>query len=312
MAPQRLLDPGGPGACRACVDARARATASASRLLVYRHAWRRQDDALAHSGQGAQLRDGHHGRAVRRVQGLPGHRRRALRRLCGNGRGIESRRRRNDVAARKGGLRAGGRALQGLHDRRSAHADGARVQRNAQDVGRTARARQIHPGDDRSAEDSGHCALALPAIQSQADAGRAHCVAPHDHPRRGRHRERDAGVASARQGGGRQHARRLVAHRSGHRLCRGPADRDGRTRHARGHRSERARASARRPQRRVAHRPAGRCRRNGRAQFLVCGGIAGSRQLAAQDCSGAIRPPGRVGRVAGSGGRETSGAGVVA
>ncbi|VVE08920.1 hypothetical protein PEP31012_02528 [Pandoraea eparura] len=312
MAPQRLLDPGGPGACRACVDARARATAFASRLLVYRHAWRGQDNALAHSGQGAQLRDGDYGRAVRRVQGLPGDRRRALRRLRRNGRGIESRRRRDDVVARKGRLRAGGRPLQGLHDRRGAHAHGARVQRDAQDARRAARARQIHSGDDRSSENSGHRALALPAIQSQADAGRAHRVASHDHSRRGRDRERAAGVASARQGGRRQHARRVVAHRSGHCLCRGAPDRDGRARHARCDRSERARAAARRPQGRIAYRPAGRGRRNGRAQLLVCGGIAGSWQLAAQDRPGAIRPPSRVGRLAGSGGRATSGRRIVA
>ncbi len=60
-------------------------------------------------------------------------------------------------------------ALQGLHDRRSAHAHESRLQRDAEDAGRAARPRQVHPRDHRSAEDPGHGAVPLPAVQPEAD-----------------------------------------------------------------------------------------------------------------------------------------------
>ena len=50
------------------------------------------------------------------------------------------------------------------------------LQRDAEDAGGAAGAREVHPGDHRPAEDSGHGAVALPAVQPEADAaGRRSC-----------------------------------------------------------------------------------------------------------------------------------------
>ena len=63
------------------------------------------------------------------------------------------------------------RPVQGLPDRRSAHAVEAGVQRAAEDAGRAAGARQVPARHHRPAEAAGHGAVALPAVQPQA-AGR--------------------------------------------------------------------------------------------------------------------------------------------
>ena len=72
--------------------------------------------------------------------------------------------------------------LQGLPDRRSAHAVEGGVQLDAEDARGAARARQVRARDDRPAEDPGHGAVALPAVQPEAaDAGadrRAHRAHP--------------------------------------------------------------------------------------------------------------------------------------
>ena len=70
-------------------------------------------------------------------------------------------------------VRADPRPLQGVHHRRSAHALALGVQRHAQDPRGAARAREVHPGHHRSAEGPGHGAVALPAIQPEADPGAA-------------------------------------------------------------------------------------------------------------------------------------------
>ena len=59
------------------------------------------------------------------------------------------------AAARAGGLQAGAGPLQGLHDRRSAHAHRARLQRDAEDAGRAARVPEVRAGHHRSAEGAG-------------------------------------------------------------------------------------------------------------------------------------------------------------
>ncbi|CAB3842794.1 hypothetical protein LMG26846_01574 [Achromobacter insuavis] len=248
--------PRGTGSRGARADACARHPAPASRLAVHRHARRRQDHAVAHPGQIAQLRNRHHLQALRRLSRLHRDRCRPVRRLPRTGRGLEPRRRGNDPAAGAGRLRAGRGPLQGLHDRRSAHAHGARVQRDAQDAGRAAAARQIHPRHDRSAEDPGHGAVALPAIQSEADAGRLHRGPPAGGAGRGTGRLRSAGPAPDRPGRVGLDARRAVADRPGHRLQRRQPDRGRRARHARHHRP----ASPGAPAGRLVHR-----RRQGRA-----------------------------------------------
>ncbi len=100
-------------------------------------------------------------------------RRRALRRPARTRCGVEHRRRQHARGARQRAVRADGGALQGLHHRRSAHAVEAGVQLHAEDAGRAARACEVHPRHHRPAEDSGDGALALPAVQPEADAARA-------------------------------------------------------------------------------------------------------------------------------------------
>ena len=74
--------------------------------------------------------------------------------------------------ARPGGLQARRRPLQGLPDRRSAHALDDGVQRHAEDARGAARLPQVHARDDRSAEGAGDGAVALPAVQPAADGAR--------------------------------------------------------------------------------------------------------------------------------------------
>ena len=67
MAPAQLRSDGRAGARGAGADQCAEAEPSAPRLPDDRHARRRQDDAGAHHGQGAQLRDWRYCRALRQV-----------------------------------------------------------------------------------------------------------------------------------------------------------------------------------------------------------------------------------------------------
>ncbi|VWB43255.1 hypothetical protein BDO18943_01929 [Burkholderia dolosa] len=232
---------------------------------------------------------------------VSGDRRRPVRRLCRDGRGEQPRRRRNGRTARARGVRAGRCALQGLHDRRSAHADEPRVQRDAQDARGAAAARQVHPCDDRSAENPRHRAVALPAVQSEADAGRAHRVASRADPRRRADRVRAAGAASARARRAGQHARCVVAHRPGDRVFGERGDGVGGVGHARRARPDLYGAPARRARRRQRPGDPRDRRRDVAAQPVVLHRIAGSRQPAAPDRVGAVRTRFGARRMAGSG-----------
>ena len=86
--------------------------------------------------------------------------------------------RRHARAARQRAVRADARPLQGLPDRRSAHALDALVQRAAEDARGAAAAREVPARDHRSAEAAGDGAVALPAVQPQAPAGGADQRAP--------------------------------------------------------------------------------------------------------------------------------------
>ena len=143
-------------------------------------------------------------------------------RLHGAGCSVQPRRGRGSGAARAGRLQAGAGTLQGLHDRRSAHADQHGVQRHAQDAGRAAGIPEIRIGHHRSAEGAGDGAEPLPAVQSASHgagngvpastaraAGRADCG-------------RSRCLASSRTCRARLDAGCLVADRPGHRLQRGP------------------------------------------------------------------------------------------
>ena len=76
--------------------------------------------------------------------------------------------RRHARAARQRAVLAGARPLQGLPDRRSAHAVDALLQRAAEDARGAAAAREVPARDHRSAEAAGDGAVALPAVQPEA------------------------------------------------------------------------------------------------------------------------------------------------
>ena len=107
--------------------------------------------------------------ALRPVLGLHRDRRGALRRSDRAGRRLQHSGRPDARAAGERAVRADPRPLQGVHHRRSAHAVALGVQRHAQDPRGAARARQVHPGHHRSAEGPGDGAVALPAVQPEAD-----------------------------------------------------------------------------------------------------------------------------------------------
>ena len=139
-------------------------------LDPHRRARRRQDHDGAHFGARAQLRiarrldhrPDHQDAGARRA--LPGDHGFAPSRRHRDGRGVPQRRRRRARDQRRGALRAGLGALQGLYPRRSAHALRRRLQRAVEDAGRAAGPRQVHFRHHRNPQSSDHRAVALPAF----------------------------------------------------------------------------------------------------------------------------------------------------
>ena len=115
-----------------------------------------------------ELREGHVGRALRRVQFLPRHRCRPLHRPARDRCRQQHRRRRRARGDRQRAVHAVARAGEGLPDRRSAHAVEVGVQRAAEDAGGAAGPRQVPARHHRPAEAAGDGAVALPAVQPQA------------------------------------------------------------------------------------------------------------------------------------------------
>ena len=137
--------------------------------------------------QCSQLRARRQLEAVRRVRRLPRDRRGPLRRPDRGRRGVPHQGRRHARASRERPVPAEPRPLQGLPDRRSAHAVGPFLQCTPEDSRGAAAAREVPAGDDRSAEAAGDRAVTLPAIQPEAAAGLADRGAPGAYPgRRGR------------------------------------------------------------------------------------------------------------------------------
>src|SRR5258708_4738935 len=104
------------GARGARAHARARRRASAPRLSVYRNPRCRQDDAVAHFREGAQLRDRRDRDAVRRLPCVPRDRLRPLHRLCRDGSRQQSRPPRNGRSALPPALCPPRLPLPPLHD----------------------------------------------------------------------------------------------------------------------------------------------------------------------------------------------------
>ena len=105
---------------------------------------------------------------------LRGHRRRHVARRHRDGRRLQPRHRRHPRPARQGRLRAGRRALQGLHHRRGPHAHARGLQRAAQDAGGAAGARRLRARHHRAAQDPRDHPLALPALRLPPPAGARH------------------------------------------------------------------------------------------------------------------------------------------
>ena len=123
--------------------------------------------------------------SLRRMRRVPGNRRGSIRRSDRGRCGIAHQGRRYPRTAGQRAVRADPRPLQGVSDRRSAHAVESLVQCAAEDARGAAAARQIPAGDHRSAEAAGHGAVALPAIQPEAPVGGADRRAPEVHRGRG-------------------------------------------------------------------------------------------------------------------------------
>ena len=159
--------------------------------------------------------------AVRRLRRVPRHRCRPLRRPARARRRVEHRHRQHARDPRQRALCRHGRALQGLPDRRSAHAVEGGLQLDAEDARGAARARQVRARDDRPAEDPGHGAVALPAVQPEAARRPSSSGAPRPHPRpRKASRTTQPQRRADRPRGAGLDARRPVAARPGDRLRR--------------------------------------------------------------------------------------------
>ena len=145
----------------------------------------------------------------------------------------------DDVRAdqRRGALRAGLGALQGLYPRRSAHALRRRLQRAAQDAGRAAGARQVHFRHHRNPQSADHRAVALPALRSAPGRCGAAGGASARHRGQGKHHRRARGAGADRARRRRLGARFAVAVRSGDRPRRRSGARRGRAADARACRS---------------------------------------------------------------------------
>ena len=115
-------------------------------------------------------------------------------------------------------VRAGARPLQGLHRGRGAHALRGGVQRLPEDARGAARPRGVHPGHHGSEEDSGHRAVALPALRLPADRPRAAHPEPHPDPRAGGRALRAGRAAGADPGRRGEPARCALAARHRDRL----------------------------------------------------------------------------------------------
>ena len=166
----------GSGACDPDPAQRAARRAHVARLPVHRAARHRQDQHRPHPGEGDQLprTRTRRKRPVQRVRDLRRDHRGPPARPDRDRRGLEPRHRRDPRPAREDRLSAQRGALQGLHHRRSPHADEGGVQRAAEDARRAAAARDVRPGDDRAGPGARDGALALPAVRLPPHRHRRH------------------------------------------------------------------------------------------------------------------------------------------
>ena len=98
---------------------------------------------------------------------------------------LQPRDRRDPHAARERQVRAGARALQGLHHRRGPSAHRARLRRAAQDAGGAAGPRRLRAGHHRPARHPGDRAVARAALRLPSDPSRPAGRHARAHPQRG-------------------------------------------------------------------------------------------------------------------------------
>ena len=113
------------------------------------------------------------GRAVRRLRVLRRDPERDVARRDRDGRGVQQLGRRHPRAARERRLRAGLRALQGLHPRRGAHALAAGLERVPQDARGAAAEHDLRARHDRGREGAADGRRPLPPLRLRAPDGRA-------------------------------------------------------------------------------------------------------------------------------------------
>ena len=139
------------------------------RLPLLRPARRGQDHLRTHLRQDNQLSQPARGRrSLRRMRIVHGVQRRALdeypRARCS----IKQLGRRHPKPHRASAHSATDREVQGVHNRRGAHAQLCGFQRLPKDSRRAARPRHIHPRHDREAQDPAYHSLAMPDLRLPA------------------------------------------------------------------------------------------------------------------------------------------------
>ena len=154
--------------------------------------------------------DGPDARAVRRLRVVHLDRLRDLARRDRDGRGVEPLGRRHPRPSRAGRLRAGGRALEGLHPRRGPHAHPRGVERVPEDARGAAAEHRLHPRDDRAAQGDADDRRPLPALRLPPALARA----DRRGPRAGRRRPRRSRSPTARSRRSRARPREASATRS--------------------------------------------------------------------------------------------------
>ena len=134
-------------------------------VSVHRYARHGQDDLRENSRPGGQLRASGERRPVQRMRRVPRHSGRLGARRDRNRRGVQQRRGQHPRPARRNALHPGAGQKARVHHRRGAYAVHRRVQRAAQNARRAARARAVHPRDDRAAQGPGDHPFALSALR---------------------------------------------------------------------------------------------------------------------------------------------------
>ena len=158
-------------------------TCSSARAGPARPRWRRSSPARSTASTARPLTP------CGKCESCVDDRRRHLARRDRDGRRLEPLGRRHPRPARAGRLRAGRRALEGLHPRRGPHAHPRGLERVPEDARGAAAEHRLHPRHHRAAQGDGDDRRPLPALRLPAPLARADRRG--DPPRRGGRGDRD-------------------------------------------------------------------------------------------------------------------------